>query len=201
LRPAQLSFSELARAVRAYLNQDHRYRHSVRVARCADLLAQHHGLDTGRARIAGLLHDVARLHSPAELIEQCAARGLAVDDFERMHPVVLHARVGAAIARERFGVRDPAVLSAIEKHTVATTGMSALDRAVYLADSLEPERSFPERPELWRLALLDLDEAMRATIAQSLAYLSQRGLKPAPQTLAAARELGLDARETCASAN
>ncbi|MBV9263266.1 MAG: HD domain-containing protein, partial [Candidatus Eremiobacteraeota bacterium] len=55
-----LGFVEMARRVRAALGQENRYAHSVRVARCAGLLAQRHGVDRGKARIAGLLHDLAR---------------------------------------------------------------------------------------------------------------------------------------------
>jgi predicted HD superfamily hydrolase involved in NAD metabolism len=181
-----LTYTELARAVKAHLSQEHRYRHTVRVARCADLLAQRHGLDTRKARLAGMLHDLARLYTGQRLLEECARRGMPVDGFERSNPIVLHARVGAAIAREAFGVDDPQVLSAIEKHTTAAADMSPLDCAVYLADGLEPERSFPERPRLWALAMQDLTAAMRAVLASSLSYLREKGIPVAPQTLAAA---------------
>ena len=70
----------------------------------------------------------------------------------------------AAIARERVGVNDPEVLSAIEKHTTGAAEMSPLDAAVYLADSLEPDRKFPERADLWQLAMRDLEGAVRETL-------------------------------------
>ncbi len=159
-----MTFTRLARRVREHLSQQHRYKHSVRVARCAELLAQRHGLDSRKARLAGMLHDLARLYSPARLIAECEARGLRIDPIEREHPVLLHARLGAAIARESFGVEDAEVLSAIEKHTTGAPEMSPLDCAVYLADSLEPGRTFPERGELWELALRDLTAAMRETL-------------------------------------
>lgn len=182
-----------ARAVREHLGQRHRYAHTLRVARLAAKLARAHGLDARRARLAGLLHDLARLWSNERLLHACAERGLPVDAFERANPVVLHARLGAEIARETFGVTDEAVLSAIRKHTVAAGDMSPLDAVVYLADGLEPGRDFSGRAELAALAQTDLDEAMRAVLASSLTYLRGRGLSPAPQTLAAARTYGLDA--------
>ncbi len=159
-----MSFTRLARRVREHLGQQHRYQHSVRVARCAELLAQRHGLDSRKARLAGMLHDLARLYSPARLIAECEARGWCIEPIEREHPVLLHARLGAAIARESFGVEDVEVLSAIEKHTTSAPEMSPLDCAVYLADSLEPGRTFPERAELWELAMRDLTAAMRETL-------------------------------------
>ena len=97
-----------------------------RVARCADVLAQRHGLDARRARLAGMLHDLARLYSAERLLAECEARGMPIDAFERANPVVLHARLGAAIAAETFGVHDRQVLSAIEKHTTAAAAMSLI---------------------------------------------------------------------------
>ncbi len=170
----------------ATLNQDRRYAHVVRVARCAELLAQRHRLPTAKARLAGLLHDLARLYSGPRLIQECRARQIAIGEFERRHPIVLHAPLGAALAREDFDVEDDDVLSAIAKHTVGSGDMSPLDCVVYLADSLEPGRDFPERSELWDLATHDLAAAMGATIRHSLRYLERKGFEPAPATIAAA---------------
>jgi predicted HD superfamily hydrolase involved in NAD metabolism len=185
------AFIELLQRLRAHLGQDRRYAHSVRVARCAELLAQRHAIDTNKARLAGLLHDLARLYSSAELIAQCEARGMPIAAYERDHPTLLHARLGAVIARESFGVADPEVLSAIEKHTTAAAEMSPLDACVYLADSLEPGRTFPERDALWRLALHDLGAAMREVLLLTFAHLARKGQPAAPPSLAAARRFGL----------
>ena len=55
---------------------------------------QRHGVDTRKARHAGLLHDLARLYTPERLIAECEARGFAIEAAEREHPVLLHARLG-----------------------------------------------------------------------------------------------------------
>ncbi len=179
------------RRVRADLSQDHRYAHTLRVARLAERLAFAHGEDPHRARLAGLLHDVARLYSAERLVAECTARGLPIDAFERANPIVLHARLGAEIARDDFGVGDEAVLAAIRKHTVAAPQMSRLDSIVYLADALEPGRDYPERAAYAALALSDLEAAMRAVLASTFAYLAWRGHDIAPQTLAAAAAFGV----------
>jgi predicted HD superfamily hydrolase involved in NAD metabolism len=180
-----LRFAELARGVREALGQDHRYAHVVRVARLADRLAQRHGENPARARLAGLLHDLARLHSMDALLAECEARGLTIDAFERRNPIVLHARLGAELARERFGVDDEGVLDAIRRHTLGAPDMSRLDAIVYVADGLEPGRDFPEREAMERLAFADLDRALEAVLRSSVRYLRTRGLEAAPQTLAA----------------
>jgi predicted HD superfamily hydrolase involved in NAD metabolism len=182
----------LARAVGEDLGQRHRLAHTLRVARMATRLAHLHGVDPARARLAALLHDLARLWPAERLLAECAARGMRVDAFELENPIVLHARLGAELAHERFGVTDESVLSAIRKHTVAARTMSPLDEVVYLADGLEPGRRFAVRAELAALAERDLGAAMRAVLANSIDYLRGRGLAVAPQTLAAARTYGLD---------
>jgi predicted HD superfamily hydrolase involved in NAD metabolism len=178
-----LTLREVARNVRSQLHQRHRYAHSVRVARLAASLARAHGEDVHDAIEAGLLHDVARLESGPSLILDCEARGLAIDDFERAFPVVLHARIGAEVARERFGVHAEPVLAAIRAHTLGRPGMSRLEEIVYLADGLEPGRDFPEREAYLKVAFSDLEEAMRLLLAASAAYLRGRGLLVAPLTL------------------
>ncbi len=190
--PIPASFVNLLRRVRKHLRQDDRYAHSVRVARSAGTLARRHGVDARKARLAGLLHDLARLYSTARLLDECEKRGFFIDDFERAHPVLLHARLGAALAREQFGIDDTDVLSAIEKHTTGAAEMSRLDCVVYLADSLEPARKFAERPALWNIALVDLEEAMRETLVLAIRRNERKGLAPAPPTFAAAALFGAE---------
>ena len=129
-----------------------------------------HGVSAGKARLAGMLHDLARLYSAERLIAESQLRGFTISGAERDHPTLLHARLGAALARELFGVKDAEVLSAIEKHTTGADEMSPLDCVVYLADSLEPHRSFAEREELWQLALHDLRAATRETMRLSAVH-------------------------------
>jgi predicted HD superfamily hydrolase involved in NAD metabolism len=157
----------------------------VRVARLADRLAQRHREDPYRARLAGILHDLARLYPTGRLVSDCERRGLPIDAFERRNPIVLHAPLGAELARERFGIDDPCVLSAIRKHTLAEPEMTRLDTLVYLADALEPGRAYAERGALEALAFRDPEAAMAAVLRSSLRYLEARGLEAAPKTRAA----------------
>jgi predicted HD superfamily hydrolase involved in NAD metabolism len=180
-----VAYVRAAKRVRAELGQAHRYAHVVRVARFAERLAFAHGEDPGRARFAGLFHDLARLYSNERLLAQCRSRGMPIDAFELENPIVLHARLGAELARERFGIDDEAILSAIRKHTVGAPVMSRLDIIIYLADALEPGRAYADRDAYARIALHDLDAAMRHVLGSTVVYLQSRGLTVASQTLAA----------------
>lgn len=180
-----LEFVRLSKDVRRAIGQRHRFAHTLGVARFGRRLARRHGGDAERALLAGMLHDLARLYPPERLLADCEARKMRIDAFERAHPTVLHARLGAELARERFGVKDEPVLAAIRKHTLGAGTMSTLDVIVYLADALEPGRRFEERAALERLAIRDLDAAMRETLRSTVEYTKAHGRQVAPATAAA----------------
>lgn len=156
-------------------------------------LARIHGADPAKARLAGMLHDLARLYPAQRLLDECRERGIPIDAFSLANPIVLHAPLSACLAQEEYGVADAEVLSAIAKHTLGAGDMSTLDCILYLADALEPGRNYEGRAETADLAQRDMRAAMRATIASSLRYLTQRHLPLAPQTAAAMNTFGLEA--------
>ncbi|MDQ6826396.1 MAG: HD domain-containing protein, partial [Candidatus Eremiobacteraeota bacterium] len=83
----------------------------------------------------------------------------------------------------------------IRKHTLAAAQMSALDCIIYLADTLEPGRTYPDRAALAELSHRDLHAAMQATIASSIRYLVAKHLPVAPKTLEAASAFGLSMQD------
>ncbi len=176
------TFFEICRAVRSSIDV-RRYRHVLGVARTAEKLARVHGVSTAKARTAGLLHDIAREWAAGDLLRYAQEHDMRVDEGERAAPVLLHARVGAELARRQFGVTDPETLAAIRQHTVAGPNMGDLAKIVYIADSVEPSRTFAGRAELAQLAERSLDEGLLACVASSLSYLVGRRVSIAPQTV------------------
>lgn len=160
-----------------------------------------HGVSSEKARVAGLLHDLARLYGADRLVAECRARTIAIGAFEEAHPIVLHAPLSAALAEELFGIRDPEIASAIARHTLAAPAMSPLDCIVYVADGVEPGRTFDERASLWNLAMDDLYEGMKAVLYHGLLYTISHGRLVAPQTYEAARAFGLHPEEITAFAS
>ncbi|HEV2909420.1 MAG TPA: bis(5'-nucleosyl)-tetraphosphatase (symmetrical) YqeK [Candidatus Eremiobacteraceae bacterium] len=177
-----IRFVHLVRAVRARLAHA-RYRHVLGVARMAEKLARRYGISRDSARMAAILHDIARQWTPDALVAYAAEHRIAANESERAAPILLHAKVAADIARREFGVADEDVLAAIETHTVAVPGMSDLQKVIFLADTFEPSRTFPARAALEAAALRSLDEGMLACVKASLEYLMSRDVPIAPQTL------------------
>jgi len=136
-----------------------------------------------------MLHDIARMWDADQLLAYMREHRLPVSSVERDAPALLHARIGAHIARERFGIDDPLVLAAIERHTVAVPGMSDLEKILYIADTIEPSRTFAAQRELAAKAYRSLDEGLLACIRASMDYLQSKGIPIPPQTRALEREL------------
>jgi predicted HD superfamily hydrolase involved in NAD metabolism len=152
------------------------YAHCERTGTAAAALAERFGVDVVDAEVAGLLHDYAREEDEAGLVGNAERLGGPVLPFERAHPDLLHARVGAAQLRRDLPGLGEAVLSAIEVHTVGAIPMSDLDKVVYLADMTEPDRDYPGLDDL-RAELMSetLDECFRLAYGRTLRHLKESG--------------------------
>src|SRR5690242_1039272 len=159
-----------------------RYRHCAGVARMAERLAVRHRSSPLKARIAGILHDVARTWNGDALIAYAEEHALPVTSDARRAPVLLHAAVGADIAKREYGIHDPDVLGAIVHHTVAGPNMSDLEKIVYMADTFEPSRAFEGRETLEAAAFRSLDEGLLACLRESMKYLSSKRIAVAQET-------------------
>lgn len=175
-------FLAMCAAVRSRLDEP-RFRHVVGVARTADRLAARYGVSTVKARVAAMLHDIARLWKADALFAYATKYGLPVTDTVRKAPVLMHAPVGALVARHEFGITDSDVLGAIARHTVASAGMSDLEKVLYVADSIEPGRIFPQRASLEAAAFRSLDGGMLACVRASMDHLTARRIAVAQETL------------------
>lgn len=152
-----------------------RLEHSRAVAVTAAELAARFGADAGKARLAGLLHDCARGVPSNILLQTARASGIVVTDVERREPVLLHAPVGAVIARRDYGVDDDEVLGAIRWHTTGGPDMTLLAQIVFLADYIEPGRNFPGVERLRELAATSLPDALLAAYDATLRQLMGAG--------------------------
>lgn len=167
-----------------------RYEHSLGVADTAAFLARRFGEDETLARLAGLLHDCARAFPNEALRAEADARGVAYGEVERTMPLLLHAPLGACVAREVYGVEDETVLRAIARHTVGGTAMTVLDKIIYFADMMEPTRDYPGVEELRDLARnASLDEMTLAGLTRSIAFVLEKGHLIHPDTVIARNEL------------
>jgi predicted HD superfamily hydrolase involved in NAD metabolism len=165
--------------------------HVLRVVDEAQRLARAHGIDEERATIAALGHDLMRGHSPAELLHHAEASGLAPSAIERSEAILLHGPLSARLMAGRFAISDADALAAARHHTTARAGMAALERLIYVADKIEPEKARldPALARARELAADDLDAAMRVILDRQVARAVERGWPLHPDTVAARNEL------------
>jgi len=152
-----------------------RLEHMLRVETLAVRLARFWGVSEEKASVASLLHDIARDEPESSLLElvEDSDDPLAHEMAETSAPVVLHAPVGALIARRDFGVDDPEILRAIALHTTGAPHMDRLAMIIFLADYCESSRRFAGVGEVRSLLFSSLETAMLRALAQTLAYLRQ----------------------------
>ena len=153
-----------------------RYEHSVSVSYTCIALAMRYGYSLEKAELAGLLHDCAKRYTDNELIARCRKHELPLTESELKAPAVIHAKYGAWMARNKFGIQDEEILSAIQCHTTGKPGMGMLDKILYIADYIEPRRDKASNLARMRyLAFQDLDETVYQILEGTLGYLSAKG--------------------------
>ena len=173
-----------------------RYQHSMRVYETALALGKRHHAEEAKVALAALLHDCGREIPVKESVEKARAFGLPVDFIEAGQPVLLHAKIGACLATQKYGVTDPEVLEAIRCHTTGAETLSLTARIVFLADMLEPGRKFPGVEELRRLAREDLEQAMFTAYRDTICYLLEAGALIHPAAIAGYNRLALQRTNT-----
>ena len=167
----QYNLEKISKKLRKELDED-RYRHTLGVMYTSAALAMRYDVDLNQAQAAGLLHDCAKCIPNDKKVKLCEKYGLPMTNIEKQAPFLLHAKLGAYLADKLYGVDDPEILGAIEWHTTGRPGMTMLEKIVYLADYIEPNRWKAQNlPEIRAMAFRDIDMAVYMTLRDTLAYL------------------------------
>lgn len=160
-----------------------RFEHTLGVAYTASSLAMAHAYDVYAARLAGLLHDCAKGIPDNKKISLCEKNNIEITAVERENPGLLHAKLGAFLARKNYDVEDESILSAITWHTTGKPNMSVLDKICFVADYIEPSRKpLPRIDEIRKTAFTDLDLAVYMILDDTLKYLGQGSKAVDPMT-------------------
>ena len=160
-----------------------RFEHTLGVEYTAAALAMRYGSNMENARTAGLLHDCAKCLSDEKRLSICKKNHIKVTEVERKNPFLLHAKVGAYLAREKYEIKDPDILNAIQNHTTGRKNMSLLEKIIFVADYIEPGRKHaPNLAEVRKLAFMDIDRALLMILRDTLQYLKASGGDIDPMT-------------------
>ena len=141
-------------------------------------------IDEDKVLLAGLLHDCTKKLSMPEQLALCEKYGIALDELEKKALKLLHAKTGAALARDVFGVDDE-IYNAILWHTTGKPDMTVLEKVIYLADFIEPTRDFPGVDALRRTVWEDLDRGLLMGLEMTVEEMEEMGNPIHVNTLAA----------------
>ena len=153
-----------------------RYRHTIGVMETAANLAMRYLLPVDKLRMAGLLHDCAKCYDNKELLLRCKKYGLPVTKAEKRSPHLLHAKVGAYLARHEYKCKDPDVLRAISVHTTGAPDMDMVSQILFVADYIEPNRNRASRlEEIRQMAYRDIDLCTVMILEDTISFLKEKG--------------------------
>ena len=173
-----LPMERLEQVVVSLLNPN-RVAHVLGCRDTAVELAKRWGANEEDAARAGILHDITKAIDGPLQLTLCAEYGTILDDFSIRYPKTLHAFTGSLVAKRIFGEND-AVVEAIRHHTTGKANMNLLEKIIYVADYVEPNRTLPYVQQLRHLAFTDLDAAVKMGIEKTLEHLARQGAEVSP---------------------
>lgn len=147
--------------------------HTAGVRDCAIKLAEKYGADAEKAEAAALFHDMFRGVSEEAL--NYYVKHLGLDHKYLNNCNLAHGKIAAIIMKRDYGIDDEDVLNAVSFHTTGRPGMSLLEKIIYIADAIEPNRNYPGVAELRQAAERDIDEACLLSLTRTIDYVESQG--------------------------
>lgn len=162
-----------------------RFEHSLRVKDVALNLGVNYGLEKNEIEAAAILHDCAKINDKRYLLKRVSDFDIILDNSMKYNEELIHGPLGAKIAEKEYGIKNKDVLNAIEFHTTGRENMSLLEKVIYLADYIEPDRKFQGLDEIRKLSFIDLDKAIILTMEKTMIYLIEKNRIIHPNTIKA----------------
>lgn len=175
-----LPIDDLQEAV-VRLLKPNRVAHVLGCRETAVELARLYGANETDAARAALLHDITKALNGQLQLTMCRCYGTILDNFSQKNPKTLHALTGSLVAQRIFGENE-AVVDAIRCHTTGKADMNLLQKIIYVADYVEPNRDFPGVEELRHLAYTDITKALKLGLENTLNLLRRQEREISPES-------------------
>jgi hydrolase, HD family len=164
-----------------------RFIHTLGVVNSAMYLAKKYGANIEDAHLAALLHDCAKEIPLLEMRDLVAE--LPCDQDMLHSGALLHGLAGMVLANTQYGVTNPEILEAIRVHTTGKENMSKLDKIIFLADYIEPNRKFPGVNDIRLAAEQSLDAGVLCGFDMTIRHLIDSGDSIYPLTILSRNDL------------
>lgn len=185
-----LSSAEIVAKEKSNMTED-RFEHCIGVSKTAQKLAELNHYDEDKAALAGFIHDYAKQVSVEEYREVIKTKGFD-QDLLNWNRSIWHGIVGTYFIQRDLKITDSEILTAVRRHTTADVEMTTLDKIVFMADYIEPGRSFPGVEEARKITYANLDKGVGYQLAHTLEFLIEKRNKIYPRTLDAYNVWGIE---------
>lgn len=148
--------------------------HTYAVAEEAKKLSCRYGEDLEKAELAALFHDIFRGVSEQALNGYVRQLGLSSAYLDNCN--LAHSKIAAFIMERDYRIIDQDLINAVSFHTTGRANMSRLEKIIYLADAIEPNRNYPNVEEIREMAYQDLEKACLLSLEHSIDYVKCKGL-------------------------
>ena len=192
-----MGYEKIIKELESYVETElteKRRRHTLGVRDTAVELCKNFFADPEKAEVAALAHDMYRGLRGEDL--KRTVRELGLDPRYEEDPNLAHGKIAALKLKSDHGVTDPDILNAVSFHTTGRAGMSTLEKVVYLADCIEPNRDYPGVDEIRRAVDIGLDEACLTAMRGTIRHVKEQGAYLDEDTSKAADFLEKHLKET-----
>lgn len=159
--------------LKEYLSEE-RYRHTLSVRDEALKLGKVYKCDLKKLEIATLLHDIGKSKKVDKLLPLSNDFSIMIKERLKYENNIFHSIASAFIAKEKYNIEDEDIINAILYHTTGRSNMSLIEKIVYLADYIEPNRKHQGVEKARSLAYKNLDEAILYALNKTIIYLIEK---------------------------
>lgn len=147
---------------------EYRLKHSLGVMEEAGKLCEKYGCDAYKGKIAGLFHDCGKFNEKEKAYSYIQENNLKIkpeflENFQLLHP-----ELGYYIGKIKYNITDEEILSAIRYHTTLRENPTLLEKIIYIADAIEPNRDFKGVEKLRKMAYKNLDKAVLYSLEKTI---------------------------------
>lgn len=165
-----------------------RFDHTVRVLNTARELATHYNTNEESVQLAVIFHDYAK-EIADDILKQYIIKHQLDDRLLSFHKELWHGPVAAHIVQQKYGIKNKSVLNAIYYHTTGRANMDMVELIVFVADYIEPNRSFPGLNDVREHAFINIHKAALMKLKNTILYLIKQNALIFPDTFYAYNDL------------
>ncbi|MBQ9229129.1 MAG: bis(5'-nucleosyl)-tetraphosphatase (symmetrical) YqeK [Eubacterium sp.] len=175
-------FEEYIAIIQKQLSE-YRFHHSLCVAERARQLAEKYGVDSDKAYLAGILHDITKEMPNDEQVRLIEQYDHPLTYVEKGNHRIFHQMSGAVYVKQFLKIEDEELLGGIRYHSTGRENMTLFEMIIYLADYTSQDRHYPDVDVMRAKTDENLFEAMLYSLQYTIRSVVGEGRFLHPDTL------------------